>query len=437
MPYIVMAFSICNRICSRMQRKNGEIFSKPFRAWLSLLMFVTIPGAPAFAQTELPMLSVLPWQLIGLDNEFPTRHQKKLDALHKQLAGAALTTSQPLDLWLEAKGRTLPFNLKRSLHRVLSGESTLAPTGPAYIVPILCRVNEHIVVATELVDLSQNLLLSSEQVFTALKAWDGESSPLSITTKWTKSLGSRLKGIDKKTEAFKIDLNLRRGSSNTIVGSYNCLNMLLAHELQKSMNVPTPLNLLEGYRLRQLLPNSPPKKSTRSYSIDWGVNPKGPEFETSMNLSESVMGGSMDRDLKVKFTLKPEENRMLVPEDFLARLNASRQELLAKDYPQVAKVYRAWAYLDRGRAWGLEMNDRLYLNDQGRRVKAHVVGFYTNREQLTSPRGFPIQEGAIIYVRKGQRELKVGDTFQFDPTAYPTPWPAVQQPSVEPTPVSP
>lgn len=435
LPYIFMAFSICNRIFSSTQRENGKIFTKSCCAWLCFLIILALHAPEAAAQDEVPKLSVLPWQLIGLDNEFPTRHKKKLDELHKQLAGATLTNTQALDLWLEAKGRKLPYNLKRSLNRVLSGESTLATPGAAYIVPVLCRVNEHIVVATQLVDLSQNILLSSEQLFTPLKAWEGESPPLSLTSAWTQNLGSRIKGIDTEAEAFKIDLALRRGSNTSVVGSYECLNMLLAHELQKSLNVPTPLNLLEGYRLRQLLANSRPKKSTRTYSVDWGVNPKGPSYAASLNVSESVRGAGMERDLPVTFTVKPDENRMLVPDEFLQRLMASRSELLAKDYPQVAKVYRAWVYLDRGRAWGLEMNDRLYLNDNGRRVKGHVVGFYTNTEKLTSPRGFPIQEGAIVYVRKGQREVKVGDTFQFDPTAYPTPWPAVRQPSVEPTPV--
>ena len=30
---------------------------------------------------------------------------------------------------------------------------------------------------------------------------------------------------------------------------------------------------------------------------------------------------------------------------------------------------------------------------------------------------------------KPARDVKVGDTFQFDPTSYPTPWPPVPQPS--------
>lgn len=428
-PYIFMALSICSRYCFRTQRENRKKFSKAFTAWLCLFISTSVLPAKAFAQDELPKLSILPWQLIGLDNEFPSRNKKKLESLQKQIAAAALQDTQALDLWLEGKGRSLPLNLKHSLHPVLSGSSSLATPGSAYIVPILCRVGEHVVVATELVDLSQNLLLASEQQFTPHAAWADEAAPISFNQTWIQNLASRIKGIDPDTQAYKIDFSLRRGSDTSIVGSHKCLNMLLAHELQKSLNVPTPLDLLEGYRLRQLMANSSPKKSTRTFSIDWGMHPKGLVYEADINASESVMAAHLERGMKFSFQLKPEENRLVPPPDFLQKLEGTKAELQTRDLPQVAKVYRAWVYLDRGRAWGLEMNDRLYFDDNGRRVKGHVVGFFTRTAGLKSPRGFDINEGAIVYVRKGQRDVKVGDTFQFDPTSYPTPWPAVPQPS--------
>jgi hypothetical protein len=75
------------------------------------------------------------------------------------------------------------------------------------------------------------------------------------------------------------------------------------------------------------------------------------------------------------------------------------------------------------------MNDRLYLDDGQRLIKGHVVGFYGSGLGLTSPRGFPIHEGAILFIRTGQKKVKLGDGFRFDPTQYPTPWPPVRQPS--------
>ncbi|RZA17730.1 MAG: hypothetical protein EOP10_22185, partial [Proteobacteria bacterium] len=287
-----MALTICSRYCPRTQRENLNLFLNSIVAWVCYFILSITSPWQAFAQDELPKLSVLPIQLVGLDNEFPSRNKSKLDALHKQLASALLSESQPLDQWLLAKARTLSYNLGRSLHPVLSGPSVFPIESPAYVVPILCRIDQHIVVATQLVSVSQNLLLASEQKFTPLAAWEGEGSPIAFTAEWARSLGSRMKPMDKETQGFSVDLTLQRGSHNSRVGSHNCLNMVLANELQKTMNVSDPLDLLEGYRLRQLMTNSSPKKSPRTYSIDWGQNPKGPTFDVQLNAIESVFGSS-------------------------------------------------------------------------------------------------------------------------------------------------
>ncbi len=426
-PYIFMAFSICSRYCFPTQRENGKFFSK---AWLACILFLILSftqARQAFAENEIPQLSILKWQLIGLDNEFPSRNKKKLESLHKLLGERLVTAPSPTATWLESKGHTLPLNLKNSLKGATSGESKIALEAPAYVVPILCQIGKTIVVAVELVDLKQHRLMSSRQVFTAQEAWEQDSAPTIIDAEWAEAL-AKVKGIDEDTKAYKLGLTLRRGSNSSIEGSYQCLNMLLAHELQKSLNVPTPLDLLEGYRLRSLSANPGPVRSTRTLAVDWGDKAEGPNFKTQINISESVMGANMERELSVIFKWNTNEQKLDIPEDFLAMLLKKREELLSQDLPQVAKIYGAWAYLDRGRAWGLEMNDRLYFDDNGRKVKGHVVAFYTNKEKLNSPRGFPIQEGAILYIRKGQKAVKVGDTFQFDPTAYPTPWPPVPQP---------
>ena len=95
----------------------------------------------------------------------------------------------------------------------------------------------------------------------------------------------------------------------------------------------------------------------------------------------------------------------------------------------VVATYGAWAYLDRGRAWGLEMNDRLWMERDGQAIKGHVVKFFGPELKLRSPRGFWITEGAIVFIRTGQKEVKVGDVLRYDPTEFPTPWPP------EPTPL--
>ncbi len=427
-PYIYMALTICKRNLPSTQRENERILNNSFVICMTGLIFCLSLASSAFAQAKVPDLSVLPWQLIGLDNEFATRNAKKLEALHAQLLQNILPNSQSLDLWLEAQGRVLPYNLKHSLHRVATGKAPIIV--PSYVIPIICRIDESIIVATELAGLSDNFLLSSRQQFTSRSAWEGEGgAPLAINAAWASELNAGIHLPDKEAAAFKLDLGLLRSSHNTIVGTHECLNMLVAHELQKTMMVPTPLDLLEGYRLRQnLFPASQVKRSTRTLLVDWGMNPTGPRLEALVLASESVLGSKMSPRSPMIFEIKASENRIAIPAELQKILSDTRNQLLAKDLPQVAKIYGAWVYLDRGRAWGLDMNDRLYFEDGDRFVKGHVVGFYGSGLNLKSPRGFAIQEGAIVFVRKGQRQLKIGDSFGFDPTEFPTPWPAVRQP---------
>ncbi|MBC7661919.1 MAG: hypothetical protein H7249_19680 [Chitinophagaceae bacterium] len=429
-PYICMALTFCNRYWAGKQTQNGKLFSKPLLTWFSCLIFTLSHAHQAFAETIVPELSVLPWQLIGVDNEFATRNKTKLAALYQQLKQSLLTESQPLDQLLEKQGQILPLNLKHSIHPVASGKPTFSVPGPSYLVPVLCLAGESIVVATELVTLSDNALIASKQQFTPKTAWDSPAAPLAIGAPWAQDLAAAIRGADTEALAFKVDFTLLRSSHNSIEGTHECFNMLVAHELQKTMMVPTPLDLLEGYRLRQLLsPTSQPKRSTRTFLLDWGRDPKGPQLSALLRSSESVLGSQFTPRGSMTFELMPAENRISIPLTFTQTLKDFRSELLSNDKPQVAKIDRAWVYLDRGRAWGLDMNDRVYFEEGGRFVKGHVVGFYGAGLGLKSPRGFAIKEGAIVFVRKSQKQVKIGDVFDFDPTVFPTPWPAVRQPS--------
>ncbi|NBQ53224.1 MAG: hypothetical protein EBU49_06560 [Proteobacteria bacterium] len=111
--------------------------------------------------------------------------------------------------------------------------------------------------------------------------------------------------------------------------------------------------------------------------------------------------------------------------DFLTR---ERNALSLDEAPQVAKINRAWVYLDKGRAYGLELDDRLVIGggpvNYSATIKGHVVGFFGPDKKITSPRGFPVNEGAIVYIRKGQGDTKVGQTFVYDETVFPTNYPA-------------
>jgi hypothetical protein len=104
-------------------------------------------------------------------------------------------------------------------------------------------------------------------------------------------------------------------------------------------------------------------------------------------------------------------------------LTTESSALRRDELPQIVKIRGAWAYVDKGRAWGLQMNDRLVSNDDPSKIKGHVVAYYGPEMKLSSSRGWPIHEGAIVFIRKGQRDLRVGQTLTYDGMKVPTPWP--------------
>ncbi|MDD9951594.1 MAG: hypothetical protein OXT67_08530, partial [Zetaproteobacteria bacterium] len=112
--------------------------------------------------------------------------------------------------------------------------------------------------------------------------------------------------------------------------------------------------------------------------------------------------------------------------DFLVReVKAENNSLREVDFPRVAHIYGAWAYLDKGRAWGLKMGDRLEVPLSSGKIKGHVVGYYGPEKNIQSMNGYTVVEGAIVYVRKGQKQLQIGDMVDYDRRSYPTSWPPV------------
>jgi hypothetical protein len=73
------------------------------------------------------------------------------------------------------------------------------------------------------------------------------------------------------------------------------------------------------------------------------------------------------------------------------------------------------------------MNDRLVIANGTTKIKGHVVGYFGPEMHLKSPRGFPIEEGAIMFVRKGQHDVRIGYEFAYDKMEVPTAWPPKAQ----------
>jgi hypothetical protein len=381
----------------------------------------------------------MPWQLIGLDAEFALRNREQLQKMHRILQEAWLKNAQPLDQMAQKAQVKLSFNEQRLAHSILVGATQATLLEAHHLQPVICPVGDNLLFSIALISTNKVQLLAAEQILVPRSAWERLLKPGPKPTmpekSWQDALQNLLKEAEQTRESaydnpFKLRLGLLRGSHDGRKGSHLCLNMLTAHALAPTFTVLPLVGERETFHLRRVWDiQEPMLRATRELVFDWGMGPHGSQFEAVARWSEAVLVSSIDSKLQVRTSIDIREAKLQLPNELIQVLKKEAQSLKADDRPQVAKIHGAWVYLDRGRAWGLDMNDRLYLDDGQRLIKAHVIGFYGSGLGLKSPRGFPIHEGAIIFIRKGLKQVQIGDDFRFDPTEFPTPWPPIKQPS--------
>ena len=119
-------------------------------------------------------------------------------------------------------------------------------------------------------------------------------------------------------------------------------------------------------RLVKELENVPLTRANRALHIDWLYQ------ETNLiayaELSESVFGHEIYKGQAWPIKA-PYSQNIILPEDIITLLEKEETSLDQQAAPRVASIYGAWAYLDKGRAWGLKVNDRVYIETAEKKVK--------------------------------------------------------------------
>ena len=290
-----------------------------------------------------------------------------------------------------------------------------------YIQPLSCKVTKtKYIFATVFADINSQRIKHINVNLLDLRRADRANQAKEI------SANLKNKVSDSPNSKVKLSLSLKRGSQYNAEGSYNCLNILAAKGLIKKYHTKNPVGHFNYKFLSNFLKFSQANiRSNRNLSIEWNV--EDTKYENKISLSETTLASPVINPTLAKGNLK-DELSIKIPAKIENRLAIMEQVLSEEEPPMVIKVYGAWAYLDKGRAWGLEMNDRLWFEKDGRMVKGHVVAYFGPGLRLTSPRGRKVTEGAIVFIRTGQHSVHIGDTFEFDPTVFPTPWPPVKTP---------
>jgi hypothetical protein len=398
-----------------------------------------------------------PWRTPGIDLAERSKARRALDAAFKALAAAWLKAPKPLPEIIGSP-RPMTLNTLRGGKGILAGDlnSPVDDETPLALEPTWCRVYDRQVLMVTVANAKTNELLAAAHTTVTKSNWDTQrdadglgsllSSQMSALAREALAEAQKKLSQGAPTDALHVGLSLEQNASRVDEGSSLCLSALLEETLARSpqstgrvggFTVARALGLDQLALIRNMLGQDPPTltRPTRALVIGWHRTRDKAASKTTLPLTfdltsrplESVFAHSIpEARSKDAVTARIDGTNRVVLEgltrlsDFLIQ---EQKSLLLADGPQVARINRAWVYLDRGRAWGLKMNDRLLAGSGPDEIKGHVVRFFGPEENLKSPRGFPIHEGAILYIRKNQKAPKIGMEFRMDPRLFPTPWP--------------
>ncbi len=398
-----------------------------------------IPGASTQPSTpKLPEKILLPWMTPGIDARMRAGASQVLEtafeALKSQWIGSGARNLAETNGNRHRTGNAMKYSGKIA---VSAAES---PDDSQFIQPIWCKIGDRHIIALQHGDSFTGLLVQSFHLSEQIDASIGLGEAARFD--WIRSLASQnLAKIGNQSmrttpndRAVKLSLELLNTSTRLDRGSNDCLNAILAESLIAIHRVQFAMGLESLTHLRwQRGITQPLERANRTIAVAWYPEPAKPNtelklparFRANFEYTEAVFASPLSRESNIAYSIGVNQNRVVMqPHQGLSEFIRQQERALAVgDKPQIAHIYGAWVYLDKGRAYGLKINDRLITQVGNDSVKGHVVGFFGSGVGIKSPRGFKIDEGAIVFIRKGQNLVKLGLEFDFDQTAYPTEYP--------------
>ena len=166
--------------------------------------------------------------------------------------------------------------------------------------------------------------------------------------------------LDPAKSPLKLKLGLRRSSINSNLGANHCQNVLLSKTLMPKHQVQQVLGTESTNFIRDIMfQKKSLKRANRTLHIDWRQD-KNTWFANA-ELSEGVFGNPIYQGVSWNVP-KPIAEEIPLPEQLEKFLQLEASAIDTNTSPRVASIYGAWAYMDKGRAWGLKMNDRVYIS---------------------------------------------------------------------------
>ena len=395
---------------------------------------------------------ILPWKVFNMSRELSDRHKKDFLRSREELSKRFLkkpTALTELPVW-KSETKKASLNLKRYLSPLIAGSSSnlIPEIAAAAIQPVICPVGDNLLIFTAIIDsLRHNLLAAGHHLVSQaeLQTSAKENRILTILRdSLSKATNRALRGYSgpiRKEDALQLSLRETRNITGSYHTSPKCMNLLLSEALARrgyTILYDHGREYLETIR-RVLSIAQKPYRNTRVFSLAWSFPPdryhirgKFPlRMRVKIRVAESVFGSPLIQSPWINWEFRKSEKGLVIfdlKKEFIGPIKKEKEQLLYKDYPVIVMVNRGWAYVDRGRAWGLKIKDRVTIRGAEQQIKGHVVRFFGPEEKLSNLKGEPISEGAIIFIRKGQRQVRIGQVLNYDKKVFPTPWPPRKAP---------
>ncbi len=394
------------------------------------------PTSKAEVTTPLPSLMVLPWQNLAIDPDILriTRQTQREASLRL----IQTVTSESADLAVMAPRQPNYEGARRQLASVFATNSTIGD-GPLAIIPLWTKLHDHELIALVVIDSQRNTIKTISHRLLPKSFWEDNLKNGTLNQFFSDTLQDLAGSIDLKAPSYtnedlavilRTEAFSRRRDEIDRLG----LSVILASKLMPNVTFINPLatellTTIHGFYGQKNTMRRANREVIVRATYEKPPLKLGLPIDLKLNIraTDAVFGKTLPWSWTETLTInaRPEtkEIELTFSDRLTKELAIEGQALKRQDLPQTAKIRGAWAYVDKGRAWGLQMNDRLVDAGNPSLIKGHVVGYFGPELKLMSPRGWPIHEGAIVFIRKGQNNVKPGTTFTYDTMKVPSPWP--------------
>ena len=412
------------------------------KALFKLLMplFIFAAAQPLRGQGEqipMPAMMLLPWQTPTIDLDELRKTDKERDAITLQLKNTFLPDGKPLDT-LAPKSKQ--WESGRYLLKEVWATATPASKGRTLaIMPLWTHFHDYDLFALIVIDSTANTILAIKHRVVPQTLWQAAIRQNSLSTFFEPAFAElrralNLDDIKPSNEDMAVSFRDQTVSTRSNEISRHALNLLLAEQWPREFTIINPLatelltTIQSFYGIRGSMRKANRELISRLIYDKSTARQKLPvTVQMQIEGVDGVFGKTLPWSWSEPLSIaaKPADStvKLEMSDRLLKTLLTEKESLRRDELPQVIKIRGAWAYVDKGRAWGLQMNDRLVGQESPGKIKGHVVAYYGPEMKLKSLRGWPVHEGAVIFIRKGQREVKIGQTFQYDSMTVPTPWP--------------